>query len=379
MADKLYTPPPGTYDLPFTWVFDASRLTDGNTYRNLFVSLQGGYGDFLLRRIVGLSRCLASATGQFQIHDRGQRDYLQSNPENSQNADDLGFPVEAFYPELGAIKFDLYDILRDNPGVAHPQTAQIAFQGVRRMKGENAWPGGNAKPKTFTYFNTGTLGVQGSTFTAVTKVSDYPFELHNIIIVLQKPGFVEYVSELTEAIFTQKDIHVPFTTSLVVVPGLNVPFAFTVTGSTITFTPATDGAGNETSTWGDVLAAYNASPAAQALANLQVFNPANLFGVGDFPLFPVTVTGTFGLPLTSPLAALWLYDQNRIAVSSAPLLDLYMDGGPGGIYQDGSIVTPLWYQKDSQIRIDYVSLLDDPTLIGCQLVLHLVGKQYYPC
>jgi hypothetical protein len=36
---------------PFTWLFDASGLTDGNTYRNLFISLQGGYGDFLLRRI----------------------------------------------------------------------------------------------------------------------------------------------------------------------------------------------------------------------------------------------------------------------------------------------------------------------------------------
>ena len=377
--DKPYTPPPGTYDLPFSWVFDASQLTDGNTYRNLFISLQGGYGDFLLRRIVGLSRCLASATGQFQIHDRGQRDYLQSNPENSQNADDLGLPVEAFYPELGAIKFDLYDILRDNPSVAHPQTAQIAFQGVRRMKGENPWPGGNAKPKAFTYFNTGTLGVQGSIFTSVTKVVDYPFELHNIIIVVQKIGSVEYESEITEAIFTQQDIHVPFTTNLVLPVGINQPFVYSLVGSELTFSPATNGAGDQISTWGDVLAAYNASPASQALFKLQVFNPEDLFGTGDSPAGPVLVQGTFGLPLTTPLAALWLYDQNRIAISSAPMVDLYMDGGPGGIYKDGSIVTPLWYQKDAQIRIDYLSLIDDPSLIGAQLYVHLIGKQYYPC
>src|ERR1700722_16519049 len=108
--EKLYSPPQGTFDLPFTWVFDASSLVDGQTYRNLFVYLQGGYGDFVLRRIVGLSRVLDPLAGQFQIHDGGQRDYLESDPENAQNADDIGVVPEANYKELSAIKFDLYNV-----------------------------------------------------------------------------------------------------------------------------------------------------------------------------------------------------------------------------------------------------------------------------
>ena len=51
---RTYTPPRGAYDQPFTWVFDATALTDGRDALNQFVYIQGGWGDFILRRVVGV-------------------------------------------------------------------------------------------------------------------------------------------------------------------------------------------------------------------------------------------------------------------------------------------------------------------------------------
>ena len=80
----LYEPPPGYYDLPFTWAYDASALTIGQNYPNQYIYMLGGYGDFICRRMVGLNRLLSTATGQFQIKD-GQNNYLQSDPVYSVN------------------------------------------------------------------------------------------------------------------------------------------------------------------------------------------------------------------------------------------------------------------------------------------------------
>jgi hypothetical protein len=181
---RLYTPPPGSYDLPFTWCYDASALTDGNQYPNQQVYLQGGYGDFILRRIVGLSRILDPTTGVYQIKDNAGA-YIEQVPIFGASADDLGIAPELRYDETGAIRFDLGTILRP---ASQPGTAQIAFQGARRMKGTRAArPGFKATPKTFTYVLPAliTAVAGGAPVRVIQQIDNYDFELYNIILVLQ--------------------------------------------------------------------------------------------------------------------------------------------------------------------------------------------------
>lgn len=185
---KLYTPPKGSYDLPFTWTFDASGLTNGLAYPNQYVYLQGGYGDFILRRIVGLSRILDPSTGQYQIRDNIQN-YIEQTPVFGVSADDIGVAPELKYDELGAIRFDLGVIQLP----AQPHTGQVAFQGVRRMKGNMpARPGYKATAKSFTYLLPVSItGLQGTAPVTVSQTMDnYDFELHQIIIVLQNNASV---------------------------------------------------------------------------------------------------------------------------------------------------------------------------------------------
>jgi len=113
----LYTPPEGYQDFPFTWAFDGSALTDGTNALNQFVYIQGGWGDFIMRRCVGLASVVNPVGGSFQLRDAQKRP-LSSDPVliGSIN-DDLAFPNELLYPETSVIGFDLYDVLRDPPPV----------------------------------------------------------------------------------------------------------------------------------------------------------------------------------------------------------------------------------------------------------------------
>src|SRR5579862_8600464 len=193
MASRLYTPPAGYYDLPFTWLYDGSALTDGKDALNQFVYLQGGYGDFILRRMVGFDRLLEAATttdptvgGRFQTRDRYKAP-MQSAPEFAMTRSptfakpDWGIPHEELFPETGQLSFDLYNVLRN---ADNPATAQLAFQGVRRMKGAYVRrPGFRARPKTFTYVPispplTGLVGADAVYLRL--KIDDYDFELYNI-------------------------------------------------------------------------------------------------------------------------------------------------------------------------------------------------------
>jgi hypothetical protein len=106
-----YTTPEDTYDLPFIWVFDASQLVDGQDYPNQIVYLQGGYGDFILRRVVGIRRILNPATGQVQVRDN-EGNYIQSAPVFATSQDDLCILPELRYQELGGIRFDLGKVLK---------------------------------------------------------------------------------------------------------------------------------------------------------------------------------------------------------------------------------------------------------------------------
>lgn len=101
--------------------------------------------------------------------------------------------------------------------------------------------------------------------------------------------------------------------------------------------------------------------------------------INDFPfeLYQLILLGQNGAvvsPLTSSLATLWLYDRNRVQISNLPVQDIFLDGGPNGLYRDGAFVPPLCYPKDSSIQIDVTGLVSGQSLIICA-----VGRRIYPC
>ena len=383
---KLYTPPPGYYDLPFTWAFDASALTNGLNYPNQIVYIKGGYGDFILRRIVGLSQILNPAGGQYQIQD-GQKNYIEQYPVFSggsipglSSADDIGLVPELWYPEQGGIRFDLFKILKP---ANFP--AQLAFQGVRRMKGiAQRNPNYRSNPKSFTYTMSVQLGpTAGNITTGRVLVDNYDFELYQLIILA---GLAQTLQELTENAGGVQWTNFPgnpppnnvVTLSVPDDSGTpNLPLTITVAGTTITVQLSTNAAGVINTTNLQLAQAWQLNAAAAALLQCQYVQGSN-----PGPIIQSFVPGGpqvigFGTGIGSsalPVSTLWLYDRNRVQVSNIPLLDIYMDGAPGGVYKNGAIVTPLWYPKDSQIQIDFTSL-GNPA----QVVVYLIGKKYYPC
>jgi len=109
--DRSYAPPNGFEDFPFTYVFNADLLVDGLDARNQFVYIEGGLGDFILRRIVGLDSVVNPSGGQFQIED-DLLTYIQADPVFASGGGELAIVPETRYRETGAIRFDLYKVLR---------------------------------------------------------------------------------------------------------------------------------------------------------------------------------------------------------------------------------------------------------------------------
>ena len=375
-GSRLYTPPDGYYDLPFTWAYDASALTPGTAYPNQLVYLQGGYGDFVLRRLVGLSRIL-SGSSTYQIRDR-TGNYIESIPVIGASADDIGYAPELVYPELGGIRFDLGPVTIP----AQPGTAQLAFQGARRMKGNPpANPIYPANPRTFTYLMPPANLAGVGTFTTVyQEVTDYDFELHQLILMLAVNNSLRVLSEAGGFLFTLVN---PADTITLVMATPLVPQALSidVVGSTITVNFASAIGGEIDSSILDVYNAFKASNAASALLNIEIIQQPQPWAFPAPPILPDPPgTATIGPEAidpvgSTPVSKLWLYDRNKVQVSNAPILDVFMDGGPQGLYSDGALVPPLWYPKDSSIQIDVFSETTD----GFQLLIYLVGKRWYPC
>jgi hypothetical protein len=271
---QLYTPPPGFYDLPYTYAFDASELVNGNNYPNQQVYIQGGYGDFGVRRVVGLSRILAAdGTGTFQLMRASQGVYQSSNPIQAPNSPELAVVPEEWYPETGQIGFDLFGIsLPSNPG-----TGQLAFQGVRRLPGTSPLIGYKEDPKTFTYIVKATLtNVASANIPVITNtpIDNYDFLLYNIIIVVES-------------------------------------------GSSF------------------------------ALAD------------GDVSLI--------------------VYDQFQVGISNMPILDIFYNGAPGSNYENGAVVPPLMYRRNTVLEIDFYSQITNSKLLPVTISVYLVGRKLYPC
>jgi hypothetical protein len=107
-----YEPPDGYEDLPFIWVYDATALTNGTNALNQFVYIKGGWGDFIMRRVVGIASVVNPVGGSFQLRDSQKRNMSSEPIQIGTVGDDLAFPNEVYYPETSIIQFDLYDVLK---------------------------------------------------------------------------------------------------------------------------------------------------------------------------------------------------------------------------------------------------------------------------
>jgi len=102
------------------------------------------------------------------------------------------------------------------------------------------------------------------------------------------------------------------------------------------------------------------------------------FELYEFRLRYRSAAGVF-LDPAKPVAKLWIYDPVTQQISNAPILDIYVNGAPGSPYQNGALVPPLLYPKQSQVRIDFFSLITNATLLPVTCYVDLVGIQRIPC
>ena len=150
--EEPYRTPPGSLDAPFIYVYDASSLTDGLTYNNVALPIQGD-SDFVLRAIRGVNTVVdAAPIGAF--------DY--KNPNGTYTSGEFAllgvaairgiffprnWPVvpEKLFKANTSIQFDLTNVLRANTACALGAIyySQIAFCGVKRFSVQQGYTRGD--------------------------------------------------------------------------------------------------------------------------------------------------------------------------------------------------------------------------------------------
>lgn len=136
VIEQPYITPAGYRDFPFAYVYNANGLTNGNNYLDIQVPTQGD-SDFILRRVVGVTNCVASAASGGRWNYKGHnRQYAFGN----QSTGVVPSPIWTVVPEKRfayneAIWIDLYDVLKavNACGGTPIPYAQIAFMGVKRF------------------------------------------------------------------------------------------------------------------------------------------------------------------------------------------------------------------------------------------------------
>jgi len=394
--DRPYSSPAGYSDFPFTWVYDGSSLTRGNNYPNQFVTVQSGYGDFILRRIMGLDTVLEPGSGQFQIKDMSGR-YFQSVPQNigpnagngslAGCAADIAILPERFYKELSNIGVDLYDVAPSG-GIASAPASQIGFQGVRRIQ-SNPPPGFTYRPKTYTYVTYGAIlggTVLSPTLTTqvIQPVQNYAFDLMQVYLFFQR--LLAFITDSSAALYFQpvQPLAAPpelVTIQILTPVGDNLPLTVTVTGYAIVVRPATNALGQLISTGIEVANAINSNPEASALVFATAVYPTQ-------PLETLTPVGVGPNPVVNPAFfspnASWaqclLFDQNSVQVYSQAMLDLFVNAG--SYYNNGAVVPLLQYAQNSRIRMDITPTIwsgVEAESSPLWATIHYVGKQRIPC
>jgi hypothetical protein len=215
--ESYYYTPAACVDLPFLYVFDASKLTDGTTPAPLIVPIvSDSDADFMLRAILGVPNCIDTAAngGGFVLYNYSgsQAFSIPYSPFSNH----YSVVPEKFYPRFGAIKFLLQKVLRANTACtvnAVPLPiyySQIGFQGIKRYTpGDPTYhPGSPALPPPYDpddyilrpYSYLFTLNLNWFAWTAAglaqiprtftVEIQDYDFELHQISVVNATTGAV---------------------------------------------------------------------------------------------------------------------------------------------------------------------------------------------
>lgn len=180
-----YRVPPGYIDFPFVYVFDARALTDGNSYYDVALDMQGD-SDFILRRITGI-QTVVGTTGQFRFKGANGA-YAMSAPVFAGSNSRTVLP-EKIYPYNTAIRFDLLNVARQSV-VCTPTiyTSFLAFQGVKRFIASPGYPSGQSSYRYWEYKWGYRLQFTLSVFDGaepvrlVVPVNDFDFELERISI-----------------------------------------------------------------------------------------------------------------------------------------------------------------------------------------------------
>jgi hypothetical protein len=391
---RPYSPPTGYVDFPFTYIYDPLNpngtqvpLVNGNSYPNQFIAIDSGYGDFVLRRVLGLDTMLNTASGQYRLRWMNGS-YMTSLPvcvgtggagSLAANSAQLAVLPEQFYKELSQIRFDLYDIQLALQG------AQLGFQGIRRLP-ITVGTGFKYRPKHYAYVTNAALlgGIPGfpqQTTQVIQPVSNYDFDLYQVFLFFQDLLYLPLVEGTNGGLVVQpalpEMVNPDSLVFTVITPvGDNLPLTVTVSGSTVTVSPATNGAGAIISTAAQVAAAVNATPAAAVLivvtAITDVASTLTPVGTG-------VVLGPF-MSADDSFATCLLFDQNTVQCSNVAMLDIFMNAG--SYYRNGAIVPPLWYQQNSRIRMDVTLAQFKMKIVGSQplwLTINYVGRQRVPC
>jgi hypothetical protein len=129
--DEPYQAPPGYFDQPFIYTYDADVLPNGQSRRTQLTTFTGS--DFLLRRIAGIDRVCTT----FQCRDVLAR-LIFNDPVNTAFKDFVTVP-ELLYPGGDGILFDLNNVQK-TVNSSGALLSQIIFQGVRRFKGHRRPP-----------------------------------------------------------------------------------------------------------------------------------------------------------------------------------------------------------------------------------------------
>lgn len=197
-----YRTPDGFTDFPFTYVFDATGLTDGININNLSKPMQGD-SDFILRDILGIDTVVDTAAngGKIQMYN-GSKSKMTSAPII---APPTSWPIvpEKRYKYNEEISFDLVQTLRafNACGGTPVFTSFIGFRGVKRFPGNPGYRTGNTPyawrevPQiyeiditiNFAHF----VGVTTSVNPAqrfTVPLDNYDFELFNILVSQPGPG-----------------------------------------------------------------------------------------------------------------------------------------------------------------------------------------------
>ncbi len=136
LLEENYITPPGYRDFPFAYVYDATSLTDGTTYQDIQVQLQGD-SDFILRHIAGVSNCVDTFANGGRWNYKGKsRQYAIGNQSTGiQSYKNWPVVPEKKYAYNEAIWIDLYKVLRATNacgGTPIPYS-YIAFFGLKRF------------------------------------------------------------------------------------------------------------------------------------------------------------------------------------------------------------------------------------------------------